>query len=101
MALFARIGWEDTIVHVHNADDYEGLWLIAHTDRGPILIGLLYRPPARGDLHVINAFERDLALLRVNCVGTLVVSDFNAHEENWLRFSCGSSPEGRRLRDVH
>ena len=32
--------------------------------------------------------------------GTILVGDMNVHEVSWLKFSDGTSPEGRALRDV-
>eukprot|EP00973_Karenia_brevis_P035304 4868915-Karenia_brevis.AAC.1 len=29
-----------------------------------------------------------------------MIGDFNVHEESWLRFSAGTSPEGRELHEI-
>lgn len=33
-------------------------------------------------------------------IGSIIVGDMNCHEKAWLRFSVGSSPEGRLLRSI-
>ena len=98
--MFAREGFEDTIVHIENSKEFEHTWHVIHSDRGPILAGLCYRPPCKGEVRSIDALETELVRLRSGCVGTLIMGDFNAHEKDWLRFSSGTSAEGRRLRDV-
>ena len=76
-----------------------------HSDVGPLLIGVWYRPPCRRQ----NARERNLASIAVfedeldtfnDFVGRIIIGDMNVHSERWLRFSNGESPEGLLLESV-
>ena len=45
IAMFAKSGIADRIVHLADSDTFERSWHILHTSQGPILICLWYRPP--------------------------------------------------------
>ena len=100
IALFAKAGYEQCIVHVGDSCVAERAWHVLHTDRGPISIVLWYRPPRPGELDSIHSLEAEFSKFAPESIGTFMIGDLNVHEESWLRHSSGSSAEGRALRDV-
>ena len=99
ICLFVKSELEDTIVHIADSTSHERSWHVIHADIGPILLGLNYRPPAKGDVSFVETLQEEFLARRDAHAATVLVGDFNVHEVTWLRFSSGTSPEGRRLRD--
>ncbi len=99
VALFARSDVYQNIVFTKSSDDIEATWHTLHSDIGPILVGVWYRPPRRGEVASIKQFELELER-QTDFVGKIIVGDMNVHNEQWLRFSNGTSPEGRELEQV-
>ncbi len=99
IALFARQGYENCIVHVGDSEAAERSWHILHTDRGPVGFGLWYRPPRPGEVETIQALDAELQRYCGDCVGHILMGDFNVHEAAWLRYSAGTSREGRELHE--
>ena len=78
--------------------DSERAWHLIHTGHGPILLGLWYRPPARGELATVESLQTEWARLSEECVGTIILGDMNVHHETWLKHSSqGNTPEGAAL----
>ena len=100
IAAFAKAGFENTIVHIGNSIVAERSWHVVHSNRGPLLFGLWYRRPDPGEVLSVESLEPELAEYGANVLGTILLGDMNVHEESWLRFSDGTSPEGRVLRDI-
>ena len=98
--VFAKFGFEHAIVHVGTSEVAERTWHVIHSNRGPLLFGAWYRPPNHGEVASIESLDDEVAKFGRNTLGTLLVGDMNVHEERWLRFSDGTSVEGRVLRDV-
>ena len=98
--LFARKGFENNIVHVGDSKEFERSWFIVHSDRGPLLLGLWYRRPARGEIDSVTALADELNEYGNLAIHTIVMGDFNVHEVAWLRYSDGTTPEGRELHDI-
>ena len=96
VVFFARADASHAIVHVAESPDHERVWLIWHTDVGPVLIGLWYRPPG-SELDSIADLEAEASALREGTIGMLIVGDMNVHHKEWLRFSSCTSPPGRAL----
>ena len=71
-----------------------------HTDTGPYLLGVWYRPPEPGETASINSFEEEWQRLSVDVLGTILVGDINVHHIRWLRYSSRNSAEGELLRDI-
>ena len=57
IALLAKIGYEQCIVHVGDSDVTERSWHILHTDRGPMAVALWYRRPDPGEVASIKALD--------------------------------------------
>ena len=100
IALYARDGFELTIVHVGDSPVDERSWHIIHADCGPILLCVWYRPPAYGELDSIRRFEQEFQEYSNQAVSTIVVGDMNVHNTEWLTFSHGTKPEGQELEHV-
>ena len=97
VALFAKVGFEQCIVHVGDSDVAERSWHILHTDRGPVAVALWYRRPSPGEVVSIHTLEPELRKFGSDTVGTLILGDMNVHEQAWLRYSSGTTIEGREL----
>ncbi len=95
--LFARQGFENSVVHIGNSAVHERSWFIVHTDRGPVCLALWYRRPAKGETKSIEDLYEELATHGAQAIYTIIMGDMNVHEESWLRHSDGSSEEGREL----
>ena len=67
-----------------------------HTDLGPYLIGVWYRPPGN-EMDGINSLPEELNEWRPQALGTVLLGDMNVHNEAWLRFSSHTSAAGRAL----
>ncbi len=99
IALYARWDVHQNIVRTRDSDTLELAWHTLHSDVGPLLLGVWYRPPRRGDTSTIEAFDKELEEFQ-DFVGRIVIGDMNVHNEHWLRFSNGESPEGSELESV-
>ena len=99
VAVFARKGYESSIVHVGDSEVDERSWHIIHANSGPILLGAWYRPPD-DEVDSIHRFEREYLKFSEECVSSIVVGDMNTHNKDWLRWSNSNSREGRVLEDI-
>ncbi len=97
IALFAKAGFENSIVHVGDSKVHERSWFVVHTDRGAVLLALWYRRPAKGEVQSMEDLYDELDEFGGHTIFTIVMGDMNAHEASWLRFSDGTSEEGRAL----
>ena len=53
-------------------------WHTLHSDAGPLLFGVWYRPPRRGETASIAAFDAELQN-RDDFIGKIIVGDMNVH----------------------
>ena len=95
--LFARQGFEGSVVHVGDSAVHERSWFVIHTDRGPVCLSLWYRRPAKGETKSIEDLYEELAHHGEQTIYTILMGDMNVHEVDWLRYSDGSTEEGREL----
>ena len=58
VALFARTGFEQCIVHIGDSDVTERSWHILHTDRGPVAVALWYRRREAGEVASIISLDQ-------------------------------------------
>ena len=85
--------------HLENSTTAERLWATIHTDTGPLLFGLYYRPP--DDQHnSLDSLDTELHKYAPTHTGTFLTGDFNIHHKRWLRFSHSNTPEGAQLHDI-
>ena len=94
--VFTRVALEESVTCIKDCEDSERLWLIVHACSGPLLLGCWYRPPDAG-VASIQSLSEDLQDLAGESMTTLILGDINVHHERWLRFSNGTSAEGRML----
>ena len=97
--VLVRTGIAEAVTCVKECSDCERLWLVVHSCLGPMLLGCWYRPPDSG-INSISSLGRDLEELSTSNMSVLVFGDMNVHHERWLKFSNGTSAEGRLLYNV-
>ena len=97
IALFAKDGFEQSVVHLADSRVDERSWYIIHADSGPILLCFWYRPPHLGEIDSIRRFEAELAEHSRHAVSVIVMGDLNVHNVDWLRFSNRNTVEGREM----
>ena len=97
VALFVKNEHKSCVNLLKHSEDSERSWHLVHTGHGPVLLGLWYRPPARGEVHSISTLEAEWETLEGDCVGTVLVGDMNVHHVGWLAHSTGTTPEGSAL----
>ena len=98
--LYARDGFELSIVHVANSDEDERSWHVIHSDCGPISLCVWYRRPEAGEVASIQRFQNEFQRFSADCVSTIVIGDMNVHNPEWLRWSTRPTPEGTALENV-
>ena len=74
----------------------ERVWMVLHTDIGPILVGNWYRPPDAPISHV-DSLRDELARLSDGYIGVVLMGDMNIHHRKWLRYSNGNTGVGESL----
>lgn len=73
IALFALVDIASQVVHVGYSEIHERSWHIPHADSGPVLIGIWYRLPCRGEVAFIHCLEDELAQFGCTSMGTFFV----------------------------
>ena len=48
VAVFAATGVSDSVTLLKDSESSERLWVLVHSNLGPYLIGVWYRPPVQG-----------------------------------------------------
>ena len=92
--VYAQDGLASRVTLIEQSADSERVWLIIHTDVGPYLVGVWYRPPEPGETNTIKSLETEWELHNQAALGTILVRDMNVHHRRWLRFSSENSAEG-------
>ena len=95
--VFVLKEYEGSIVQLHISECAERIWLMIHSDVGPVLFGVCYRPPSPGNIEFISTLATELVTFRKDVIGAILVGDFNCHHIRWLKFSSGISLEGKAL----
>ena len=97
IAVFASSAIADNVTLLKHSDTHERSWHTIHSDIGPILFCVWYRPPQAGETISISCFAAEWRELSTDVVGTIVVGDLNVHHLHWLHFSSHTSVEGTAL----
>jgi hypothetical protein len=79
---------------LEDSQQYGRSWLMIHTNTGPQLLGLWYRPPDSSEVGSIKSLPEEIAPLRASTVGTTIIGDLNIHQRQWLLHSARNSVEG-------
>jgi len=90
--LFVRKDVAKYAVQLGNSECAERVWVLLHSDLGPILIGLWYRPPCYGEVGSIQSLDAELLKHGNNVLGTILCGDMNVHHSMWLQFSHNITP---------
>ena len=99
VALFSLRGNLCSVNHLADSPTHERCWSLVHTNHGPLLFCVWYRPgnnPA-GETSSIRTLEEEWLQHRDSALGTVMVGDMNCHHKEWLRHSSHTGPEGRAL----
>ena len=100
IALFARLDVDASVVHISDSEAAERSWHTIHSDAGPILLGVWYRPPDYNDTGSISSLRSELLDWAPESFGMILVGDINVHHKAWLIHSRCTSPAGRSLFDI-
>ena len=57
IALFARQNIAPFVTLLEHSEENERSWHVIHSDIGPILLGIWYRPPQNGEIQSIRRLE--------------------------------------------
>ena len=87
------------VTHLEDSNVAERSWHAIHTNVGPILFGLWYRPPGAPREHT-SSLQLELDKLSGQAIGVYVIGDMNIHHKKWLRHSAGNTAEGQELQDI-
>ena len=79
--------------------DAERSWHTVHTEIGPILLGVWYRPPGSSQL-LTETLADELTSLSPDHVNTVLVGDLNLHHKKWLVHSLCNTTQGQICQDV-
>ena len=79
------------------SENAERIWLVLHSDLGPLNLCCWYRPPAHGETASIRTLWEEWNDVGGSSVGTIITGDINVHHIRWLSFSCHNSVEGTAL----
>ena len=97
IAFFALASVAPTVVHIGDSVDHERSWHILHSNMGPVLLALWYRPPSyQEDLAIVD-LEMEWHKYSGEAVATMIFGDMNVHHTHWLKHSIGVQPAGSQL----
>lgn len=96
--LFALEAYAATIVHVGDSEQAERSWHTLHTDAGPFVICLWYRPPSY-ETDSVRSLSAEWFKYADSSIGALVLGDLNVNHQSWLRRSNSTTPAGIALFD--
>ena len=97
IALFAADCIAPQMVLLEKSEDHERAWHTIHSDIGPILCGVWYRPPCPGEISSIRSCEDEWRRLTSDHVASIIIGDLNLHHTRWLRYSSSVSVEGTSM----
>ena len=99
VALFVKEEHRACVNLLKHSDNSERSWYLVHTAQGPLLLGLWYRPPNKGEVASVEGCREEYDELEEDALGCLLVGDLNVHNEAWLKHSTGTSLEGKALQN--
>ena len=97
IALFALDSIAPQVVLLEHSKEHERSWHAIHTDIGPVLLCVWYRPPCPGEIRSIQSCEEEWRRLSASHVATMIIGDLNVHHTRWLKHSTSVSVEGTSL----
>ena len=96
IAIFIHDSLASSAVLAEHSEKAERSWIYVHTDHGPVLVGVWYRPPNK-DAYFVESLTSEWLQLSRDAIGTIIVGDLNVHHLHWLKFSSHTAPEGTAL----
>ena len=75
----------------------ERIWHYLHLDVGTIAIANWYRSPSGDDEQIVE-FNSEIAELKDEVLGFIVMGDLNIHHRRWLKYSNDNSHQGSLLK---
>ena len=97
IALFGLDRVASQVVLLEHSADAERSWHAVHSDIGPVLCCVWYRPPCAGETQSIRSCEEEWLRLSATHVATIMIGDINVHHTRWLRHSTSVSVEGTAM----
>ena len=82
--VFSRDDIASSVTLLENSEHAERMWLVVHTDQGPYLLCIWYRPPEPGEIQTISTFENEWLNHCGSALGTIIMGDLNLHHIGWL-----------------
>ena len=79
IAVFAAAAASAHINLCEHSVEYERSWLTIHSEIGPLLCGVWYRPPTLGEVGSIVSCELEWRRLSSEHVASILVGDLNVH----------------------
>ena len=98
--VYALKSFAKSVVHLESSTAHERVWLTVHTDLGPYLLGVWYRPPSATETLSVTTLPEELEKWRGDALGVLLLGDLNVHHVGWLRHSTSTTLAGRTLKEV-
>ena len=86
IAVFIQDQLASIAVLASHSETAERSWIYVHTDHGPVLVGIWYRPPNR-DSEFIESLKSEWLARAQEAIGTVIIGDLNVHHLHWLKFS--------------
>jgi len=96
--IFVRNGYWNAGLH-SISETSERSWVTLHTELGPLLIGVWYRPPDEAPEELASLTE-ELEKHSIGHIGTFLCCDANVHQKKWLKYSDGNTSLGQNLQDI-
>ena len=84
-------------MHICDSVNHERSWHILHSNIGPVLLALWYRPPSYQRDFAIVDLEVEWHKYASEAVATMIFGDMNVHHTHWLKHSIGVQPAGSQL----
>ena len=100
VAAFVHESYHSSATKLGESSLDERIWLMLHTDEGPFLGSVWYRPPGDNRCPSIDRFSEELSQYRQDAIGTFSGGDFNVHNIRWLKHSTHNSVAGKQLQVV-
>ena len=82
--MFVREDLVKYVVHLSNSENHERIWAVIHSDQGPILFGVWYRPASYGEIESIHSLRVELEQHGKTKLGIVLCGDMNVHFIGWL-----------------
>ena len=81
------------------SESSERSWVTLHTEQGPILLGVWYRPPDESR-ELLETLAAELEQHSPGHIGIFLLCDANIHHKRWLKFSESNSSPGQELQEI-